>query len=210
MDRDARQAARRPSEPETLEQRRDGKAPAIPPGGSDRKRPSSVLFSATERAALRERPRPTTTGSAGNVPSPGSGGGTEWFKRFFRPETSKIISKVVGNLSWTDTGNRSCRRLWIYPYLSGLQYAFHVLLVGYPFTGFFALELFVWFQGFPSVRETQFVSLPVAAFIFAYLNEYPNTFAHEWKYVNWPIGEFLNVPILVPFLWVPLLFVLRF
>jgi hypothetical protein len=100
--------------------------------------------------------------------------------------------------------------LWFYPRLSGLAYVFHVLIIGYPFTGFFALELFVWLQSVPFVRRTQFVFLPVAAFIFAYVNEYPNTFAYEWRYGNWPLGEVLNIPILVPFLWVSLLFVVLF
>ena len=50
----------------------------------------------------------------------------------------------------------------------------------------------------------------MAAFIFGYLNEYPNTFAYEWKYANWPLGEFLKIPILVSSLWVLLLFELFF
>ena len=100
--------------------------------------------------------------------------------------------------------------LWIYPRLARLAYVFHVLIIGYPFTGFFALELFAWLQSFSWVRKTQLAFLPVAAFLFAYLNEYPNTFAYEWRYANWPLGEFLNIPILVPFLWVALLFVVLF
>ena len=99
--------------------------------------------------------------------------------------------------------------LWFYPRLGGLAYLFHVLIIGYPFTGFFALELFVWLQSFSWVKKTQ-PALPIVAFAFAYLNEYPNTFAYEWRYASWPVGEFLNIPILVPFLWVSLLFVVLF
>ena len=54
------------------------------------------------------------------------------------------------------------------------------------------------------------IILPIAAFLFGYLNEYPNIFAYEWKYINWSLGEFLGIPILVSLLWILLLVVILF
>jgi hypothetical protein len=112
-----------------------------------------------------------------------------------------IAIEVLGRL-WLN--------LWSYPRLHGLQYVFHVLIVGYPFVGFFSLEFLVWLQSFSWVRRTQPKSLPVALFAFAYLNEIPNTFVCEWSYSNWPLGELLKIPVLVPFLWISLLFVVLY
>ena len=98
--------------------------------------------------------------------------------------------------------------LWNYPSFGMLDYFLHVILIGYAFTLFSGLGFFVFLQNlFPS-RNIQIFLLPIAAFLFGYVNEYPNTFAHEWVYVNWPLGEVLGIPILVSILWVALLAVL--
>ena len=66
-------------------------------------------------------------------------------------------------------------------------------------------EILGWLAGLLGFVALCFV---IAAFLFGYVNEYPNTFAHEWVYVNWPLGEVLGIPILVSILWVALLAVL--
>ena len=100
--------------------------------------------------------------------------------------------------------------LWDYPSFNKFDYLTHILVIYYPFAGFFGLEFFVLLQRiFPS-RKTQIIILPVSAFLFGYLNEYPNTFAYEWKYNNWPFGEFLGIPILLSFLWIFVLVVILF
>jgi len=111
------------------------------------------------------------------------------------------VIEIIGNL-WLN--------LWDYPTFSRLNYLIHLFITGYVFTGFFGLEFFVLLQRiFPS-RKLQIILLPISSFIFGYLNEYPNIFAYEWKYINWPFGEFLGIPILVSILWIILLFVLFF
>lgn len=112
-----------------------------------------------------------------------------------------VVIEIVGNL-WLN--------LWDYPTFSKLNYLIHLLVTGYVFTGFFGLELFVLLQRIFTSRKSQIIILPISSFLFGYLNEYPNIFAYEWKYVNWPFGEFLGIPILVSFLWIILLFVLFF
>ena len=111
------------------------------------------------------------------------------------------VVELIGN-AWLN--------LWDYPTFNEFDYFIHVLIIGYAFTGFFGLEFFVLLQRyFPSKRAQIFI-LPIAAFFFGYLNEYPNIFAYEWKYINWPLGEFLGIPILVSFLWILLLVVILF
>jgi len=112
-----------------------------------------------------------------------------------------IVVEIIGN-SWLN--------LWDYPTFSKLNYFIHVLIIGYAFTGFFGLEFFVLLQRYFPSRRAQIVILPIAAFLFGYLNEYPNTFAYEWKYINWSLGEFLGIPILVSLLWILLLIVIFF
>lgn len=112
-----------------------------------------------------------------------------------------VVVELIGN-SWLN--------LWDYPTFNKFDYFIHVLIIGYAFTGFFGLEFFVLLQNFFYSRAVQIILLPIAAFIFGYLNEYPNTFAYEWKYINWPFGEFLRIPIFVSLLWILLLTVILF
>lgn len=112
-----------------------------------------------------------------------------------------IVIEIIGNL-WLN--------LWDYPTFNKLNYLIHVLVTGYVFTSFFGLEFFVLLQRIFKSKKSQIIILPVSAFLFGYLNEYPNIFAYEWKYINWPLGEFLGIPILVSLLWIVLLFVLFF
>ena len=112
-----------------------------------------------------------------------------------------IVVEVIGN-TWLN--------LWNYPTFSKFDYFVHVLIIGYAFTGFFGLEFFVLLQRYFSSRKAQIIALPIAALLFGYLNEYPNIFAYEWKYINWPFGEFLGIPILVSLLWALLLIVILF
>jgi len=98
--------------------------------------------------------------------------------------------------------------LWTYPSFGTLEYFIHIILIGYAFTGFFGLMVFVSLQKLFRSRRQQMIVLPIAAFLFGYVNEYPNTFAHEWVYVNWPFGEVLGIPILVSILWIAWLVVL--
>ena len=112
-----------------------------------------------------------------------------------------IIIEIIGNL-WLN--------LWDYPTFNKLNYLMHLLITGYVFTGFFGLEFFVLLQRIFTSKKTQIIILPISAFLFGYLNEYPNIFAYEWKYVNLPLGEFLGIPILISLLWLILLFVLFF
>ena len=112
-----------------------------------------------------------------------------------------IFIEIVGNY-WLD--------LWDYPSFGKTEYLIHLLITGYVFTGFFGLEFFVLLQRIFTSKKSQIIILPIFAFLFGYLNEYPNIFAYEWKYINWPFGEFLGIPILVSFLWIILLFVLFF
>ena len=112
-----------------------------------------------------------------------------------------IVIEVIGNL-WLN--------LWNYPTFNKLTYLIHSLIIGYVFTGFLGLEFFVLLQRIFTSKRMQIIILPVSAFLFGYLNEYPNIFAYEWKYINWPFGEFLGIPVLVSLLWLVLLFVLFF
>ena len=112
-----------------------------------------------------------------------------------------VVIEIIGNL-WLN--------LWDYPTFNKLNYLIHLLVTGYVFTGFFGLEFFVLVQRIFKSKKSQIIILPVSAFLFGYLNEYPNIFAYEWKYINWPLGEFLGIPILVSLLWIILLFVLFF
>ncbi len=112
-----------------------------------------------------------------------------------------VALEIIGNL-WLN--------LWDYPTFNKLDYLIHALVIGYAFTGFFGLEFFVLLQKYFPSQRAQVVILPIAAFLFGYLNEYPNIFAYEWKYINWPFGEFLGIPILVSFLWILLLIVILF
>ncbi|RJQ13548.1 hypothetical protein C4553_03340 [Candidatus Parcubacteria bacterium] len=112
-----------------------------------------------------------------------------------------VAVEIIGN-SWLN--------LWDYLTFNRLEYLIHVIIIGYPLTGFFGLEFFVLLQRYFHSRKTQMIILPISAFLFGYLNEYPNVFASEWKYINWPLGSFLGIPILVSFLWILLLFVLLF
>ena len=112
-----------------------------------------------------------------------------------------IAVEVVGNY-WLN--------LWDYPTFDKLDYLIHVLIIGYPLACFFGLEFFVLLQRIFKSSRVQIAILPIAAFLFGYLNEYPNLFAYEWKYNNWPFGESLGIPILVALLWILLLVVLFF
>ena len=112
-----------------------------------------------------------------------------------------IVLEIIGN-SWLN--------LWDYPTFNKLDYLIHVLVIGYAFTGFFSLEFFVFLQRIFTSRKIQIIILPISAILFGYLNEYPNIFAYEWKYINWPFGEFLGIPILVSFFWILLLTVILF
>jgi hypothetical protein len=112
-----------------------------------------------------------------------------------------IFVEIIGNL-WLN--------LWDYPTFNTLDYLIHVIVIGYAFTGFFGLEFFVIVQRTFISKKAQLIVLPIAAFFFGYLNEYPNIFAYEWKYINWPFSEFLGIPILVSFLWLLLLIVILF
>ena len=114
-----------------------------------------------------------------------------------------IAVEIIGNL-WLN--------LWYYPTFNKLDYLIHILVIYYAFTGFFGLEFLVLLQRIFTSRKAQIVILPITAFLFGYLNEYSNTFAYEWKYINWnwPFGEFLGIPIWVSFLWILLLIALFF
>ena len=112
-----------------------------------------------------------------------------------------IAVEIIGNV-WLN--------LWQYPTFGVFDYIIHVLIIGYLLTAFFGLEFFVLIQRlFPS-KISRALALPISAFLFGYLNEYPNIFAYEWKYINWPFGEFLGIPILVSILWILLLLVVPF
>lgn len=100
--------------------------------------------------------------------------------------------------------------LWDYPSFNEMEFFFHALIIGYPFTGFFGLGVFVFLEGLFPERRAKWIVLPVSAFLLGYLVEYPNVFAYEWKYINWPLGEFLGIPILASLLWILLLFALLF
>jgi len=112
-----------------------------------------------------------------------------------------VVIEIIGNL-WLN--------LWDYPIFNKIDYLIHVLIIGYPFVSFFGLDFFILFQRIFISKRSQIIILPIFAFIFGYLNEYPNMFAYEWKYINWPFGEFLGIPITVSFLWITLLLVLLF
>ena len=112
-----------------------------------------------------------------------------------------VVFEVIGNLYLN---------LWDYPTFNRLDYLIHAIIIGYAFTGFFGLEFFCFIQRIFISKKAQIIILPVSAVLFGYLNEYPNIFAYEWKYINWPFGEFLGIPILISFLWIILLFVLFF
>lgn len=100
--------------------------------------------------------------------------------------------------------------LWDYPSFNEVEFLFHALIIGYPFTGFFGLGAFVFLERLFPERRAKWIVLPVSAFLLGYLVEYPNVFAYEWKYINWPLGEFLGIPVLASLLWILLLFALLF
>ena len=102
------------------------------------------------------------------------------------------VVEVIGNY-WL--------HLWGYPEFHVLAYFIHVLLIGYPFTGFLGMELF---------KSEQQLCLPIFATVLGCLIEFTNTFAYEWKYANWPGAIFLGIPVLVLILWNILLLSLLF
>lgn len=121
-------------------------------------------------------------------------------RRFFRVWLTFLSLGVVVEIFFNAWLN-----LFDYPSFNSLDYLIHVVIIGYPFVGLFGLEAFVLLQDvFPSKKVQVFV-LPISAFLFGYLNEYPNLFAYEWVYINWPLGEFLRIPILISILWIGLL-----
>ncbi|MDP2598513.1 MAG: hypothetical protein Q8P49_01645 [Candidatus Liptonbacteria bacterium] len=101
-------------------------------------------------------------------------------------------------------------RLWYYPGYSAVSYLINVIVIGYAFTGFFGLEFFTFVRRRIKSKTAKFIILPITALLFGYINEYPNTFAYEWVYENWPLGELFRIPILVSVLWIALLTVLLF
>ena len=111
------------------------------------------------------------------------------------------LIEAIGNL-WLN--------LWDYPTFNKLDYLIHVLIIGYAFISFLGLEFFVLVQRVFSSRILQIIFLTISALLLGYINEYPNIFAYEWKYINLPLNEFLGIPIMVSFLWIILLLVLFF
>jgi len=112
-----------------------------------------------------------------------------------------VLIEIIGNF-WLN--------LWNYPTFGRLDYFIHVLIIGYVFTFFFGLEFFVLIKRLVRSKPVRVIVLPIAAILFGYLSEYPNTFAFEWKYINWPFAEFLGIPVFVSLLWLLLLSVMPF
>ncbi len=100
--------------------------------------------------------------------------------------------------------------LWYYPSYDLFNYVLHVALIGYAFTGFFGLGFLVWLQRVVKPGTKQIFVLLIAAWLFGYAVELPNLFAYEWKYTNWPIGDFLGIPIFISVLWLLILGTLLF
>src|SRR3989344_5627157 len=86
-----------------------------------------------------------------------------------------VVTEIIGNL-WLN--------LWDYPAFNKLDYLIHVLIIGYPFVIFFGLEFFALLQRIFTSRKARVIILTISTILFGYLNEYPNIFAYEWKYVN--------------------------
>lgn len=106
--------------------------------------------------------------------------------------------EIIGN-TWIDA--------WDYPGFTTVQYIVEVLVIGYPFVGFFTLELFALLQRTVRPHTLQYATLPIAILFFSYLNEIPNTYVYEWRYTSAPLGSLFNVPVHITMLWF-LLFVL--
>ena len=119
-----------------------------------------------------------------------------FFALFFAFFIAGIIIEIIGNL-WMD--------IWKLPNLNKSEYVFHVLLIGYPFVCLFGLEFLTLLTKFFHSKKAWFIILPFGALIFGLINEYPNTYAYEWKYNSLPLGEFLGIPIVILFLWLFLL-----
>ena len=112
-----------------------------------------------------------------------------------------ILIEIVGNL-WLN--------LWDFPNLNKLDYLIHVIIITYPLVSFFGLELFVLINRITASRTSLLIIAPITAFIFGFLNEYPNLFAYEWRYNKMPFGELFGIPILMYFSWLLILFTLLF
>ena len=115
---------------------------------------------------------------------------------FFAFFTAGIIIEIIGNL---------LLNMWDYPSYKKLEYIFHVLLIGYPFPCLFGLEFLTLLMRFFPSKNIRLIILPFGTLIFGLINEYPNTYAYEWKYNSLPLGEFLGIPIVILFLWLLLL-----
>ena len=115
---------------------------------------------------------------------------------FFAFFIAGIIIEIIGNL-WLN--------MWKLPDLNKSEYIFHVLLIGYPFPCLFGLEFLTLLSRFFPSKNIRFIILPFGALIFGLINEYPNTYAYEWRYNSLPLGEFLGIPIMILFLWLLLL-----
>ncbi|OHA23868.1 MAG: hypothetical protein A3B11_01150 [Candidatus Taylorbacteria bacterium RIFCSPLOWO2_01_FULL_44_26] len=111
-----------------------------------------------------------------------------------------ILTEIIGNF---------LLNAWTYPYFGLVDYFIHVILIGYPFTFFFAMEFFVLVKRYTSSKLWWFI-LPISAIIFGYLNELPNIFAYEWRYSEMFLGNFLGIPILISILWLLILLVQLF
>lgn len=112
-----------------------------------------------------------------------------------------IIFEVIGHF-WL--------HLWIYPTFNKLEYFIHVLIIGFPFTGFLGLEFYAFLQRFLTTTKKRVIFLPFFTILFGYLCEYPNTFAYEWRYTNLPLGNLLGITVLMSISWLFLLTVLLF
>ena len=110
-----------------------------------------------------------------------------------------ITVEIIGNY-WLD--------MWDYPAYDAWKYILHVITIGYPFVGFFGLQLFVYLR--EKFSEKQLFILPIFAILFGYANEIPNLFAYEWVYKNWVFGDFIGIPILISLLWITILVSLLF
>ena len=115
---------------------------------------------------------------------------------FFAFFTAGIIIEIIGNL-WLN--------MWKLPGLNKSEYIFRVLLIGYPFVCLFGLEFLMLLFRFFHSKKVRFIILPLSAIIFGFFNEYPNTYAYEWKYNSLLLGEFLGIPVMMLFLWLLLL-----
>ena len=115
---------------------------------------------------------------------------------FFAFFMAGIIIEIVGNL---------LLNMWDYPSYKKLDYIIHVLIIGYPFVCLFGLEFLTLLTKFFHSKKVRFIILSLSAIIFGFFNEYPNTYAYEWKYNSLPLGELLGIPVMMLFLWLLLL-----